>query len=49
MEGRYTTDRSCWDHLVQTRILKVLSGPTLTTLFLIDEGREDSNTTLSGP
>ena len=24
-------------------------GPTLTTFFLVDEGRDDPNTTISGP
>ena len=24
-------------------------GPILTTFFLVDEGREDPNTTISGP
>ena len=24
-------------------------GPTLTTFFLVDEGREDPSTTISGP
>ena len=27
----------------------VRGGPTLTTVFLVDEGREDQNTTISGP
>ena len=34
------------------RIHKVLSevgGPTLTFFFLVDEGREDPNTTISEP
>ena len=26
----------------------VRGGPTLTTIFLIDEGREDPNTTING-
>ena len=27
----------------------VRGGPTLTTFVLVDEGREDPNTTMSGP
>ena len=28
---------------------RIRGGPTLTILFLVDEGREDPNTTISGP
>ena len=36
---------------LHARIQKVLSegGPTLTTFFLVDEGREDPSTIISGP
>ena len=27
----------------------VRGGPTLATVFLVDEGRENQNTTISGP
>ena len=36
--------RSCADPESSVRV-----DPTLTTFFLLDEGREDPNTTLSGP
>ena len=36
--------RSCADPESSVR-----GDPTLTTFFLLDEGREDPNTTLSGP
>ena len=40
----YSIDATCLDPESYVR-----GGPTLTLFFLVDEGREDQNTTISGP